>query len=278
MLGQALMSEAARRDIEVRGASRSGPDIAVDIRDGAALREILEQTRPDVVINSAAIVDLGACESRPDLAYAVNARAVALLTETIAAHPARLVQVSTDHYFVGDGPALHDEHAPVQLVNEYARTKFAGEAFALCRDDALVIRTNVTGFRGAADRPTFIEWALGAIERGEQLTLFDDFHTSTMSAGACATALFDLIERDAAGLLNVASSQVSSKLEFVTALAEALGRPLRDPTAGSVRGLQPPRAESLGLDVARAEALLGRALPDLQSTVQSLLATRPLIA
>lgn len=278
MLGQAIVSEAHGRRMDVCGAGRSGPDITVDVRDGLALDDALARVRPDVVINSVAIVDLGRCEAEPALAYAVNARTVALLAESCRRHSARLVHISTDHYYVGDGNAPHDELAPVHLVNEYARTKFAGEAFALTLPRSLVIRTNVTGFRGRPDSPTFIEWAIAAIGSGEPLTLFDDFYTSTMAAHDCAGAVFDAVEAEATGVLNVASSEVSSKLAFVTALAEEMGHPLNEPLTGTVRGLLPRRAESLGLDVSRAESILGRPMPDLRATVGVLAVNRPLPA
>ncbi len=63
------------------------------------------------------------------------------------------MQISTDHYFCGQGDLKHDESAPVTLLNEYARTKYAGEAFALTNPEACVIRTNVVGFRGWEVRP-----------------------------------------------------------------------------------------------------------------------------
>lgn len=275
MLGQALVAEGRARGLDVVAAGRSGPELRVDAFDETQLRAALAEVAPAVVINSAALVDLRACEEHPDVAYAVNARAVAILAEECRSSGARLVQVSTDHYFTGDGSARHDEAAAVRLVNEYARTKFAGEAFARTCPSALVVRTNVTGFRGRPGAPTFIEWALGAIESGEAMTLFDDFHTSTMSSVDLAAAIFDLVEREATGLLNVASSQVASKHEFVLALAAALGRQGVNATGGSVSGLRPRRAESLGLDVERAERLLGRPLPDLPGTLQALLAARP---
>jgi dTDP-4-dehydrorhamnose reductase len=275
MLGRALVAEARRRQIDTVGAGRSGPDVKVDMCDEVALREAVARIGPAVVINSAALVGLAECESRPDVAYAVNARAVALLVELCREHSTRLVQVSTDHYFSDDGRVRHDEHAPIRLVNEYARTKLAGEAFALTRSDSLVIRTNVTGFRGNDRAPTFVEWAITAIEADERMTLFDDFYTSTMAARDFAIALFDLIESRASGLLNVASSQVASKREFVEALAERLGCPLSNPVSGSVWELRPRRAESLGLDVRRAEQRLGRPLPGLLESVETLVSSRP---
>jgi dTDP-4-dehydrorhamnose reductase len=271
MLGSALVVRGRQRGDDVIAAGRSGPDLTVDVQDPGAIRAAVARTRPELVINGVAIVDLAGCEAHAELAYAVNARPAAVLTDLCREFDTRLVQISTDHYFTGDRSAKHDEHAPVRLVNEYARTKFAGEAFALTRPDALVLRTNVTGFRGHGS-PTFVEWAIGAIAAAERLTLFDDFYTSTMASTDFADAMFDLIDIEATGLINLASSQVASKREFLLALAEQLGCSLNEPASESVTGLKPPRAESLGLDVGRAEELLGRQLPDLTGTIATLLA------
>jgi dTDP-4-dehydrorhamnose reductase len=156
----------------------------------------------------------------------------------------------------------------VVLVNEYARTKYAGERLALTRPGSLVVRTNIVGFRGWS-RPTFVESMVRALRASDALTLFDDFFTSSIEVGACARAILDLVAADAAGTVNVASRSVTSKLEFVSLLAQAVDL---EPsyTPGSVRQLAPRRAESAGLDVRRAEDLLGRPMPDARETVAAL--------
>jgi dTDP-4-dehydrorhamnose reductase len=229
---------------------------------------------PSAIINCAALTDLAACEERPGDAYAINARLPALLAELSIERDLGFVHISSDHYFTGEGAARHDESAGVRLLNEYARTKYAGEAFALAAPAALVVRTNIVGLRGWPGRPTFAEWALQALQDSRPISLYDDFFTSSMHARACAAAVLDLLARGVMGLLNVASSQVSSKREFVAALAAAAGLDLALAGTGSVRELSPRRAESLGLDVSRAQELLGRRLPGLDETVRAILAER----
>ena len=270
MVGQAVATAAAERGYTVVGAARSGADVALDILDDAAVARAVAHAAPDVVFNCAALVSHDACERDPGAAYLVNGRAVAVLAEAAHAVGARLVQVSTDQYWTGDGRAKHDESAPVRLVNEYARSKHAGEGFARGYANTLTVRTNVTGFRGRSGQPTFAEWVLGALERGEEMTLFDDFFTSTIDARSLADALLDLDAAGHTGLLNVASSQVSSKQEFIQAVARAAGHGDRSFGTASVRGLLPPRGESLGLDVSAAESALGRSLPDLDAVVTAL--------
>jgi dTDP-4-dehydrorhamnose reductase len=270
LLGQAVMGEARKREWRCLGAARSGADHNVDITDPVQLESLVRAAAPATVVNCAAITNLDACERAPALAYAVNARAPALLAELSIELGIELVQISSDHFFTGDGSVPHDEKAGVRLLNEYARTKYAGETFALTCSTALVVRTNIVGLRGWRARPTFVEWALEILKDAHPITLYEDFFTSSIHSRACARAILDLAASGARGLINVASSQVASKRAFVEALALTAGIQANI-RAGSVKDLAPRRAESLGLDVARAERLLGRRLPDLRQTVQAVL-------
>jgi dTDP-4-dehydrorhamnose reductase len=274
LLGQAFTAAARARATQCVGVARSGADHDVDLSDDAALGELMLELRPSLIVNCVAVTSLELCEEDPKHAFAVNAGIPGLLAQLAGTLDAKLVHISTDHYFTGDGRDKHAEDAEVTLVNEYARSKYAGEGLALVNDAALVVRTNIVGLRRWPGRPTFLEWALEAIQSDARMVLFEDFFTSSMSARACAEAVLDLVDVRASGLLNVASSQVSSKHELVLALAHELGCDLHNARAGSVRELSPPRAESLGLDVAEAERLLHRRLPDLSATVAELVGGR----
>lgn len=270
MLGQALTAEAEQRGLVVVAVARSDADIT----DDAAVADAARNAAPSLIINAAAIVDLAACEEDPELADRVNARAVGVIASAAKAVGAKFVQISTDQYFTGDGETLHNEAAPVTLLNAYARSKFGGEEMALRHGQALVMRTNVTGFRGDPSRPTFIEWAIDAILSGGPVTGFGDYYTSTMDAGRLAAALYDLVDKGATGLFNVASREVASKFAFLQSLAKGLSL---DPGAvirGSLSQQNPRRAESLGLDVTKAEAMLGYRLPTQSEVVSSLLQQR----
>lgn len=271
LLGQAFIAEARARAMPCSGVARSGADHVVDVTDAQALRALICDISPAVIVNCVAVTDHALCEEQPALAFLVNARTPALLADLCGELGARLVHISSDHFFSGDGSTPHDESAAVKLLNEYARAKYAGERLALTDPRALVIRTNIVGLRRWPGRPTFAEWALDAIEHGRPMTLFDDFFTSSVHTRACAAAVLDLVNADVHGLVNVASSQVSSKREFLRALARALGANIDYAGTGSVRELVPPRAESLGLDVTRAQALLQRKLPNLADTITALM-------
>lgn len=270
MLGRAIAAEARRRGRTLVGASRHGPDRAIDLCDADAARALVQSLRPELVINAAAVASIEACERDPALAYRVNAAAVAAMAEACRAAQTPLVHVSTDHFFTGDGDARHGEGAPVTLLNEYARSKYLAEGFALVAPRALVLRTNVTGLRGRIGDPTFAEWALDALMRHKPLRLFEDYFTSTIDAPSFAVALFDLFGKGAQGIVNLGARTVASKRAFVHALARALPVRLDWDQPASIREITPPRAESLGLDITKAAQILGHAPPDTELVCRNL--------
>ncbi len=275
MLGQALVSECRRRGIAAVGIARrahASVDLTLDVLDDVALAHAIAEIRPAVVINAAAQVNLATCEAKPGEAWLINGRLPAVLAALTIDQGFHLVQVSTDHYYAGAGAQLHAESDPVLLLNEYARTKYAGEAGALTAPGAWVVRTNLVGFRGDAAQATFIEWALASLTAGQPMTLFNDYFTSSISVRLFAGLLLDALPLRPRGLCNLASREAASKQEFVLALARAAGLETDLCRTGSVAALPGARrADSLGLDVHRAEALLGRPMPGLSDTIASLL-------
>ncbi len=274
-LGQSLLRMAKGRGIVAVGAARRGADHNADLADHSLLVPLFDTVKPDAVVNCAAITDLNACETAPEMADRINAKLpgeAAALTQKCGA---RFVQVSTDHYFSGDRDRLHDERAPVTLLNEYARSKYKGESLALEAAGTLAVRTNLTGWRGWDKRPTFAEWAAGALRGPDPVTGFSDYFISTIDSDSLASSILDLLAARAEGLLNVSSSEVADKASFLRAMAKALGEPEGRVKDGSVASLTTPRAESLGLDVRKAEGILGYRLPGLNDVVTSLVRTMP---
>lgn len=271
LLGQALMREGKRRDYSVQGTARRLAALNFDLTDNQALSLAVAEEKPKVIINCAANVSLSACENDMAAAYAINAEMPAQLTHLCRKHGIYLVQISTDHYYSGDGPRKHLESEDVRPCNEYSKTKFLAEKAVLPNDNTLVLRTNIVGFRGRPDRPTFVEWALQALNQDSEVPLFCDYFTSSIDVTQFSEALFDLVQRRTTGLLNLASAQVSSKQTFVLALAKRFGLSTKHVTPASVTQMEGIRRnESCGLDVTAAEAALGYRLPDLAGVIEQL--------
>ena len=269
MLGQALTAELQRRQHSYLGVARHQADRCLDVTDRTALLSLLRAVQPAVIINTVAQVDLAHCETNPGACYQVNARVSADIAQYGRCCPCYYVYISTDHYYSGAGRYPHREQDPVNLCNEYAITKYCGEQLALTHPQALVVRTNIVGFRHAPQRPTFVEWVIRALQQQQPITLFADVYTSSIDTGSFAAALLDLIATRPTGIINLASAEVASKQQFILALAHALQLPTHHTHTGSSQdhpgAVQ--RNNNLGLNVSLAEAQLGYALPNLQQVI-----------
>ena len=160
------------------------------------------------------------------------------------------------------GP-LHDEASPVTLLHEYARTKFAGESFALTAPRALVLRTNILGASKG-----FARFSIDALKAGNGV-FFDDFYTSPLHVDVFAKAALDLAQAKATGIVNLGARGAASKAELARGLAMRLGLDFSKAQTGSVAALSPRRAESLGLDVRKAESILKYQLPGWEQSLDA---------
>jgi len=271
MLGKSLVAEAQRRDHSVMGADITDSENHIDITKPEEVDSVFYSFGPEVVINTVAIVDLLACERDPCRAYLVNSRPASFLSEYCKRLNIPFVHISTDHFYCDDGRKKHSEEDDVVLLNEYSRTKYIAERFALLYRRSLVVRTNIVGFKGDKNNPTFVEWFLRELREGKSIKLFADYFTSSIDVRSFSIHLFELIEIGATGLLNLAGSTVSSKKEFIELTASKLCLSLnnsKEDSISSIKGIK--RAESLGLDVRRAESILAKKMPSLEEVVENI--------
>lgn len=270
MLGQAIYGQLSESGHEIITAARTDADYCIDLTDGQKVESLMKKYQPGVVINAAGVVDFGFCAENPGEAYLINGRLPGLLSEICREVNCYLVHVSTDQYYLGDGKLQHNELFPVKIENEYSRSKYIGEQLVLLNSDALILRTNIVGFRGRG-KPTFLEWAINEIEHEHEMNLFTDYFTSSIHTNDFARILTDILAIRPAGVYNLASSEVNSKKDFIVSLSKTLFGKSPHYRDASVRQLQgPPRADSLGLDTSKIEELLGYKMPDLKETMESI--------
>lgn len=271
MLGQALYLSAQKREHTVTGMARSKTDYTLDICNEWDLRTLIIDQNPDIIINTIAITNLDYCEKNYEDAYVVNTRPASFLAELSLNQGIYLVQISTDHFYTGDGSKLHDENYPVTIVNEYARTKFLAECLTRTYNKSLVVRTNIVGFKGIKENPTFVEWCLNMLINKTPTILFDDYYTSSIDVVSFSEILLDALDKNITGIVNISSRDVTSKKIFVETLAAKLDLDCSHALSGSISKLEGVRrAESLGLDVKKIETILGYRMPELNDVIKNL--------
>lgn len=270
MLGQSIRKVFEDRGYIVVGASRTSKDYAIDLTCDDSIKATIREEKPDMVVNSAAIVSLDGCENNPADAYMINGRLPGIVAECCRETDTYFIQISTDHYFMGDGDGKHKEDDKVIIVNEYARSKYIGERLTLAYDNSLVVRTNVVGFRGrGAD--TFVEWIIKCMDNKEEMSLFNDFYTSSINSKDFAKVLADVVEKKVTGLINIASSEVRNKKDFILGLAEEIYGYQPKYTEKSIHfAAKTKRADSIGLDTSYVESIVGYKMPNFKETIKSI--------
>ena len=127
------------RDAEVIAAGKA----ALDVTSREQTRRTALTVKPDVIFHCAAKTDVDACEGDSKHAFAVNwegAQNIAAAAELIQA---KLLLFSTDYVFSGENAAPYREEDECFPLNEYGKSKRAGELAALksC-SRAFVVRTS----------------------------------------------------------------------------------------------------------------------------------------
>lgn len=99
----------------------------VDLTDLTALKNLLVELNPDVIVNAAAYTAVDKAESQPELASAINCQAVTLMADIATANNALLIHYSTDYVFDGESVHPYSVDAPTCPKSVYGQTKLAGE-------------------------------------------------------------------------------------------------------------------------------------------------------
>ena len=144
----------------------------LDLSDADAIRRVVREIKPNLIINPAAYTAVDKAESEPELAFAINATAPAVLAEEAAKLGATLVHYSTDYVYDGSKSLPYVETDPTNPLSVYGKSKLAGEeAIRAVGLPHLILRTSwVYGARGK----NFLRTILRLAAEREQLRVVSD--------------------------------------------------------------------------------------------------------
>ncbi len=99
----------------------------VDFAEGAALRKLVLEHLPQIVVNACAYTAVDKAESEPERALLINGLAPGVLAEAAKQIGALLVHYSTDYVFDGTKRTPYVETDATNPLSAYGRTKLAGD-------------------------------------------------------------------------------------------------------------------------------------------------------
>jgi dTDP-4-dehydrorhamnose reductase len=116
---------------------------AMDLSNISEFKSVIDLFAPDAIINTAAYTAVDKAETEKELAYLINAQAVAALAQITMEKQIPFITYSTDYVFSGDATAPYQTDTPFNPVNYYGQTKAEGEQMALTvNPNSIIIRTS----------------------------------------------------------------------------------------------------------------------------------------
>lgn len=203
-----------RQDVETETSSQFGSP-----RFHEHLFNQLNSQNPAVIINLAALTDVGRCQAEPSSAYIVNTWLPEIISSWIKDNgTTKFIQLSTDHNYDGPQPATEEQ---IKISNFYGFSKYAGELAALSVG-ATVVRTNFFGRSQCDGRLSFSDWVYNSLVSGAEIRAFNNVFFSPLSLETLCTKLLMISADPRGGVFNLGSKNGMSKADFIYRLAERL--------------------------------------------------------
>lgn len=164
----------------------------LDITDAEAVNAIITEERPQAIINCAGYTNVPQAEIEKGAAHKANVEAVVNLARAAKANDALLVHISTDYVYDGNADIPYKETDTPNPLNEYGRTKLAGdEALKKIGCKYLIFRIS---WLYSPYGKNFLKTILKKSKEAPSISVVDDQTGTPTYAGDLVDAIFTAIE------------------------------------------------------------------------------------
>ena len=208
---------------EIKNAEVFAMDVdTLDITNLEQVKKVLNEVKPDVVINCAAATNVDGCEANQDLAFKINSlgpRNLAMVAEELGA---KIVQVSTDYVFSGVGETPLKESDLVAPVSVYGKTKLLGEEFVReFSSKYYIVRTAwLYGYVGH----NFVYTMMKLGKDRDTLSVVNDQLGNPTHANDLAYHILKLIQTEEYGVYHCTGKGECSWFDFASEIMKLSGR------------------------------------------------------
>ncbi|MDF2944307.1 MAG: hypothetical protein K0S01_3165 [Herbinix sp.] len=201
-------------------ASEDGSVHALDITNQEAIRDYIDSIQPEIIINCAALTAVDLCESEQEKAYRINAEGPKYLAMAAEKIGSKLVHISTDYVFDGQGSTPISEEAITNPVSVYGKTKQAGDEFVreFC-SKAFILRTAWVYGEGK----NFVKTMLRLAQTNSKVRVVSDQYGTPTSALELARAIIFLMKTESYGTYHATCEGSTSWYEFAVTIFKETG-------------------------------------------------------
>jgi dTDP-4-dehydrorhamnose reductase len=194
-----------------------------DIRDAKLVQEVVQKTRPDWIVLSAAYTDVDGCEAKPELAFSVNRDGAVNVANVAEACGARLLFLSSDYVFDGKKTTPYETDDVRNPQSVYGRSKAEAEIKLLeLIPDCCIVRTSwLFGVGGKCFPDTILKLAASR----PALDVVNDQRGCPTYAVDLARAIIQLCRVNAKGILHATNTGDCTWFEFAEEIVKSAGLP-----------------------------------------------------
>lgn len=191
-----------------------------DITERAAVLELIRTIRPKVIVNTAAMTAIDACEVERERCWAVNVHGVENLVDAARRVGARVIHLSNEDVFDGNaGP--YTELDRVNPISYFGKSKHASENVVLGGGvQGAIARSAMLFGHGRRLKTGFIPWIVTRLREGRDVKVVTDQISNVTLVDDLARAIKRMVALKRSGIFHVASRDVVSRFDFAVRVAE----------------------------------------------------------
>jgi dTDP-4-dehydrorhamnose reductase len=229
LLGQKLVELILTKDDFLIATAKSklaidqpkGEFHSLDITQLTEVEKVVSKTKPDVIINTAAMTQVDHCETEREKCWLNNVTAVENLVKACEKTGTRLIHVSTDFIFDGTRGPLDELEKPNPL-SYYGESKLAAEiAVQKSNIDWAILRTVlVFGVTKDMSRSNIVLWVKKSLEEGKTINVVNDQWRTPTLAEDLAMGCYLAATKKAKGIYNISGYEMMTPYDIAIATAD----------------------------------------------------------
>ncbi len=194
--------------------------ISLSVEDGTAIYDAVAALQPNVIVHTAAMTNVDACETDPIGAHALNVMPLRFLTMVCEQYDIHLIHLSTDFIFDGEaGPYKETDIA--NPISVYGSSKWQAEKIVMeAGINYSILRTAIVyGVVPDMSRSNIILWVKKELEAGKSIKVVNDQWRTPTYALDLAIGCKLCIDKNAFGIYNISGKDLLSPFQMATKTA-----------------------------------------------------------
>ena len=228
LLGQKLITELIE-DYELLATARAPQPVLqsptflyrrLDIENYRACKAVIEDFRPEVIINAAAYTNVDGCEVEREACWRANVKGVENLVRAARNRMIQIIHISTDYIFDGTNGPYAEEQRPNPLCY-YGKAKLASENVIKAAGlPYTIVRTSVVYGVGVAVKSNFFLWVYQRLQQDKPIRVVTDQYNTPTWVDDLAGGIHLILNRPFLGVIHISGPDFIDRYRMAVQIAQ----------------------------------------------------------